>query len=58
MQNRGPARIAAELGIAPVAPDTSPRGEGIPDDPGYDLGMGRVSTSTPPRPLAGSLPDV
>ena len=57
MQKAGAQRIAAELGIALVAPD-QPRGEGVADDPGYDLGMGRVSTSTPPRPLAGSLPDV
>lgn len=40
MQKAGAQRVAAELGIALVAPDTSPRGEGIPDDPGYDLGMG------------------
>lgn len=40
MQKAGAQRIAAELGIALVAPDTSPRGEGVPDDPGYDLGMG------------------
>lgn len=35
-------RIAAELGIAVVAPDTSPRGEGVADDPNnaYDLGLG------------------
>jgi S-formylglutathione hydrolase len=35
-----PQRICAELGIAFVAPDTSPRGEGVPDDPAYDLGQG------------------
>ncbi|WP_323922194.1 S-formylglutathione hydrolase [Aeromonas caviae] len=40
MQKAGAQRIAAELGIALVAPDTSPRGEGVADDPGYDLGMG------------------
>ncbi|MGY3932105.1 esterase YeiG [Aeromonas encheleia] len=40
MQKAGAQRIAAELGIALVAPDTSPRGDGIADDPGYDLGMG------------------
>ena len=40
MQKAGAQRIAAELSIALVAPDTSPRGEGVPDDPGYDLGMG------------------
>lgn len=36
----GAQRIAAELGIALVIPDTSPRGEGVADDPGYDLGQG------------------
>ena len=38
----GAQRVAAELGIAIVAPDTSPRGEGAPDDPdgAYDLGLG------------------
>ena len=40
MQKAGAQRIAAELGIALVAPDTSPRGDGVADDPGYDLGMG------------------
>ncbi|MDO6445535.1 S-formylglutathione hydrolase [Colwellia sp. 1_MG-2023] len=40
MQKAGAQRIAAQLGIAIVAPDTSPRGEGIADDDGYDLGQG------------------
>jgi len=42
MQKSGAQRIAAELGIAIVAPDTSPRGEGVPDDDNqaYDLGLG------------------
>lgn len=40
MQKAGAQRVAAELGIAIVAPDTSPRGEGVADDPAYDLGMG------------------
>jgi S-formylglutathione hydrolase len=31
---------AARLGLAIVAPDTSPRGEGVADDPAYDLGQG------------------
>lgn len=31
---------AAKHGIILVVPDTSPRGEGVPDDPGYDLGVG------------------
>lgn len=36
----GAQRIAAELGIVLVMPDTSPRGENIADDTGYDLGQG------------------
>ena len=36
----GAQRIAAELGIALVMPDTSPRGEHVADDPTYDLGQG------------------
>jgi S-formylglutathione hydrolase len=31
---------AAAHGLAVVAPDTSPRGEEVPDDPAYDLGQG------------------
>ena len=40
MQKAGAFRMAAELGIAIVAPDTSPRGEGVADDENYDLGQG------------------
>ncbi len=42
MQKAGAFRKAAELGIAIVAPDTSPRGEGVADDENgaYDLGLG------------------
>jgi len=40
MQKAGAQRIAAELGIAIVAPDTSPRGTDIADDESYDLGQG------------------
>lgn len=36
----GAQRVAAELGMALIAPDTSPRGEGVADDPAYDFGMG------------------
>tara|TARA_R110002110_G_scaffold91264_2_gene237446 strand:- start:65635 stop:66468 length:834 start_codon:yes stop_codon:yes gene_type:complete len=38
----GAQRYAAECGVAIVAPDTSPRGEGVPDDPdaAYDFGLG------------------
>ena len=31
---------AARHGVIVVAPDTSPRGEGVPDDENYDLGQG------------------
>lgn len=40
MHKAGVQRIAAELGIAIVAPDTSPRGEDVANDEGYDLGQG------------------
>lgn len=33
-------RAAAELGLVIVCPDTSPRGDGVADDPAYDLGQG------------------
>ena len=33
-------RACAELGLIFVAPDTSPRGEGVADAEGYDLGQG------------------
>jgi S-formylglutathione hydrolase len=35
-------RACAELGLIFIAPDTSPRGEGVPDDAegGYDFGLG------------------
>lgn len=38
----GAQRIAAERGLMLIAPDTSPRGEGVPDDPAgaYDFGLG------------------
>jgi S-formylglutathione hydrolase len=37
----GAQRYAAELGIALVMPDTSPRGDDVPDEPErYDLGQG------------------
>ncbi|MBL4815954.1 MAG: S-formylglutathione hydrolase [Shewanella sp.] len=40
MHKAGAQRLAAELGIAIVAPDTSPRGSDVADDEGYDLGQG------------------
>ena len=39
-QKAGAQRVAAELGVAIVAPDTSPRGEDVADDENYDLGQG------------------
>ncbi|EON4443357.1 S-formylglutathione hydrolase [Escherichia coli] len=36
----GAQRVAAELGIVLVMPDTSPRGEQVTNDDGYDLGQG------------------
>ncbi|WP_409019056.1 S-formylglutathione hydrolase [Brevundimonas vesicularis] len=36
----GAYKAAAELGLILVAPDTSPRGEGVADDVAYDLGQG------------------
>ncbi|MEO9944856.1 S-formylglutathione hydrolase [Paraglaciecola sp.] len=42
MQKAGAQKLAAELGVAIVAPDTSPRGSKVPDDKlgSYDLGLG------------------
>ncbi|KNC91954.1 S-formylglutathione hydrolase [Trabulsiella odontotermitis] len=36
----GAQRVAAELGIVLVMADTSPRGDAVADDDGYDLGKG------------------
>ena len=36
----GAYRAAVEHGVIIVAPDTSPRGEGVADDDAYDLGQG------------------
>lgn len=46
-------RLCAELGLIFVAPDTSPRGEGVADDPdgAYDFGLGAgfyVDATQPP----------
>jgi S-formylglutathione hydrolase len=49
---KGEYRAAcAEHGLIFVAPDTSPRGEGVPDDPAYDFGQGAgfyVDATEPP----------
>jgi S-formylglutathione hydrolase len=41
-QKSGAQRIAADLGLILVIPDTSPRGPGVPDDPSgaFDFGLG------------------
>lgn len=42
MIKAGAQQYAAKYGMAIIAPDTSPRGEGVPDDPegAYDVGLG------------------
>ncbi|MCR9260297.1 MAG: S-formylglutathione hydrolase [Pseudomonadaceae bacterium] len=42
VQKAGAQQWAAEYGIAVIAPDTSPRGDDVPDDPegAYDFGLG------------------
>lgn len=42
MQKAGALKMAAKLGMIIVAPDTSPRGEDVPDDAegAYDFGLG------------------
>jgi S-formylglutathione hydrolase len=40
MVKAGTQRWAAEMGVAVVFPDTSPRGEGVANDAAYDLGQG------------------
>lgn len=49
----GSQRLAAELGLAIIAPDTSPRGEDVPDDEvgAWDFGLGAgfyVNATQPP----------
>ncbi len=36
----GAQRVASELGLILIVPDTSPRGENVPDEEGYDIGQG------------------
>ena len=40
LRGRWAYKAAAEHGVIIVAPDTSPRGEGVADDAAYDLGQG------------------
>jgi len=53
MQKAGAQRMAAELGVVLVTPDTSPRGANVPDDPdgAWDFGLGAgfyLNASQPP----------
>jgi len=40
MEKSGLQRVAAELGLMVIAPDTSPRGDSVANDEAYDLGQG------------------
>lgn len=40
VEKAGAQRLAAEHGVIVIAPDTSPRGDEVPDDDAYDLGQG------------------
>ena len=61
VQKAGAQRYAAEAGVAIVCPDTSPRGEGVPDDPegawDFGLGAGFYVNATEP-PMVGELSHV
>lgn len=68
-EKAGAQRLAAELGLVLAVPDTSPRGEGVSDDPAYDLGQGAGfwldATEAPWAPhfrmeswVTGELPDL
>jgi len=54
MEKSGVQAAAAKHGIMIIAPDTSPRGDAIADDEGYDLGQGAgfylTATETPWSP--------
>ena len=51
MEKSGIQKYAAKHGLMIIAPDTSPRGEDVADDEGYDLGQGAgfylTATQTP-----------
>ncbi len=40
MEKSGLQRVASELGLMIIAPDTSPRGDDVANDEAYDLGQG------------------
>ena len=43
MVKSGAQRVAAELGLILVSPDTSPRGDDVPDDPDTDYDFGHAA---------------
>ena len=55
MQKAGAHRVAAELGIALIAPDTSPRGADVPDDPdgAWDFSLRRCPPGSATESRAG-----
>jgi S-formylglutathione hydrolase len=55
----GAQRAAAELGLVLVMPDTSPRGEVVPNDEAYDLGPGcRILSERDPGAVGCAFSDV
>ncbi|HYE28290.1 MAG TPA: S-formylglutathione hydrolase [Allosphingosinicella sp.] len=51
VEKGGFQRVCAELGLILVAPDTSPRGPDVPDEPDYDFGQGAgfyIDATEPP----------
>ncbi|HEX2764177.1 MAG TPA: S-formylglutathione hydrolase [Allosphingosinicella sp.] len=69
VEKGGYQRVCAELGLILVAPDTSPRGIEVPDDPDYAFGQGAgfyVDATAPPWSshfrmygyVAAELPDL
>ena len=61
MVKSGAQRVAAELGLMLVSPDTSPRGESVPDDPDGDYDFGLAAgfyLNATEEPVVQALPDV
>ena len=59
VQKGGAFQACAELGCMMVFPDTSPRGDDVPDDDAYDLGKGAgFYVDATARPMGEKLQDV
>ena len=60
LQKAGAQRVAAELGLALIAPDTSPRGLNLPgEDTAWDFGSGAgFYVNATEAPWSASLPHV